>query len=50
VPLLDRVKKARDVYLLSSVGEYDVLAGDRFAQLKKLLSSLDAFCDQEPST
>lgn len=42
VPLLDRVKKARDVYLLSSVGEYDVLAGDEFAQLKKLLSSLDA--------
>jgi len=48
VPLLDRVKKARDVYLLSSVGEYDVLAGDGFAQLKKLLSSLDAFCEQEP--
>lgn len=50
VPLLDRVKKARDVYLLASVGEYDVLAEDRFVQLKKLLSSLDAFCDQEPST
>ncbi len=27
VPLLDRVKKARDVYLLSSVGEYDVFGG-----------------------
>ena len=48
VPLLDRVKKARDVYLLSSVGEYDVLAGDGFAQLKKLLASLETFSEQEP--
>lgn len=42
VPLLDRVKKARDVYLLSSVGEYDILEGESLAQLKKLLSSLEA--------
>lgn len=45
LPLLDRVKKARDVYLLSSVGEYDVLEGNEFAQLKRLLSSLDALRD-----
>lgn len=41
IPRLDRVKKARDVYLLSSVGEYDILAGERFTQLAKLLSSLE---------
>lgn len=45
VPLLDRVKKARDVYLLSSVGEYDILAGENFTQLKKLLSSLESLRD-----
>lgn len=50
VPLLDRVKKARDVYLMSSLGEYDVLAGDGFAQLKKLLSSLDVLCEQKPDS
>ena len=42
VPLLDRVKKARDVYRLSSGGEYDILADDQFAEIRKLLSSLDA--------
>ena len=41
LPLLDRVKKARNVYALSSVGEYDILAAEHFTQLKKLLSSLD---------
>ncbi|NWD77694.1 hypothetical protein HX890_26585 [Pseudomonas gingeri] len=41
LPLLDRIKKARDVYRLSSVGEYDILAVDQFAQVKKLLSSLE---------
>lgn len=45
VPLLDRVKKARDVYLLSSLGEYDILEGESFVPLKKLLSSLEAFSD-----
>ncbi|HHR3315924.1 TPA: hypothetical protein ACS4NQ_005638, partial [Klebsiella pneumoniae] len=43
VPLLDRVRKAREVYLLSSVGEYDILEGKSFTQLKNLLSSLDDF-------
>ncbi|MFE1815754.1 DUF3800 domain-containing protein [Metapseudomonas otitidis] len=46
LPLLDRVKKARDVYKISSVGEHDILAGDGFAQLRKLLSSLEEFCEQ----
>jgi hypothetical protein len=41
LPLLDRVKKARDVYRLSSVGEYDILAEDQFAQIRKLLLSLE---------
>ncbi len=42
LPLLDRVKKARDVYRLSSLGEYDILAEDQFAQIRKLLLSLEA--------
>jgi hypothetical protein len=42
LPLLDRIKKARDVYTLSSVGEYDILAADQFAQVRKLLLSLEA--------
>lgn len=42
LPLLDRVKKARDVYRLSSAGEYDILAEDQFAQIRKLLLSLEA--------
>lgn len=41
LPLLDRVKKARDVYRLSSVGEYDILAEDQFAEIRKLLLSLE---------
>jgi len=41
LPLLDRVKTARDVYKLSSLGEYDILAEDQFAQLRKLLLSLE---------
>jgi predicted transcriptional regulator of viral defense system len=42
LPLLDRVKKARDVYRLSSVGEYDILEEEQFAQVRKLLLSLEA--------
>jgi hypothetical protein len=42
LPLLDRVKTARDVYRLSSLGEYDILAEEQFAELKKLLLSLEA--------
>jgi hypothetical protein len=45
VPLLDRVKKARDVYLLSSMGEYDILELESFLQLRKLLLSLEALQD-----
>ncbi|KQW33802.1 MULTISPECIES: DUF3800 domain-containing protein [Pseudomonas] len=45
VPLLDRVKKARDVYLLSSIGEYDILEQKNFLQLKKLLFSLETLHD-----
>lgn len=41
VPLLDRVKKARSVYLLSSAGEYDILAGGNFIKIEKLLSSFE---------
>ncbi len=45
LPLLDRVKKARGVYMLSSLGEYDILEAERFRQLRELLSSLDALRD-----
>ncbi|PHN17213.1 hypothetical protein AO242_21210 [Pseudomonas sp. ICMP 561] len=37
LPLLDRVKKARDVYQLSSVGEYDILAEDQFAHQEAIV-------------
>lgn len=43
VPLLERVKKAREVYKLSSRGEYDIIKVSRIMDLEKLLSSLDAF-------
>ncbi len=43
VPLLERVKKAREVYKLSSRGEYDIIKVSRLMDLEKLLSSLDAF-------
>jgi hypothetical protein len=43
VPLLERVKKAREVYKLSSRGEYDIIKASRLMDLEKLLSSLDAF-------
>jgi len=41
VPLLERVKKAREVYMLSSRGEYDIIKASRLVDLQKLLSSLD---------
>ncbi|MHB2080446.1 DUF3800 domain-containing protein [Pseudomonas asiatica] len=41
LPLLDRIKKARDVYRLSSMGDYDILGADEYAQIRKLLQSLD---------
>ncbi len=42
LPLLDRIKKARDVYRLSSVGDYDILESDQFSDIRKLLLSLEA--------
>ena len=42
VPLLERVKKAREVYKLSSRGEYDIIKASRLMDLERLLSSLDA--------
>lgn len=41
VPLLERVKKAREVYKLSSRGEYDIIKASRLMDLERLLSSLD---------
>jgi hypothetical protein len=41
VPLLDRIKKARDVYMLASRGEYDILQTADLADLQRLLDSLD---------
>lgn len=45
VPLLERVKKARDVYRLSSRGEYDIVTAANLAELAKLLTALEAFAD-----
>lgn len=45
VPLLERVKKAREVYRLSSRGEYDIVTAANLAELAKLLSALEAFAD-----
>ena len=42
VPLLERVKKAREVYRLSSRGEYDIVTAANLTDLAKLLASLDA--------
>ncbi|WP_062389437.1 DUF3800 domain-containing protein [Pseudomonas abietaniphila] len=42
LPLLDRIKKARDVYRLSSVGDYDILDSAQFSDIRKLLLSLEA--------
>ncbi|MCB2251518.1 DUF3800 domain-containing protein, partial [Pseudomonas chlororaphis] len=43
IPLLERIKRARDVYRLSSKGEYDVLKVANLPELEKLLASLEAF-------
>lgn len=43
VPLLERIKRARDVYRLSSNGDYDVLKAANLPELEKLLSTLEAF-------
>lgn len=41
LPLLERIKKARDVYRLSSTGEYDILESEQLSQIRKLLLSLE---------
>ncbi|QFG30074.1 DUF3800 domain-containing protein [Pseudomonas umsongensis] len=43
VPQLERIKKARDVYWLSSGGEYDILEAANLPELEKLLASLETF-------
>lgn len=42
VPQLERIKKARDVYMLSSRGDYDILTAANLPELEKLLASLEA--------
>jgi hypothetical protein len=46
VPLLERVKKAREVYRLSSRGEYDIVTAANITELAKLLASLEALVDE----
>lgn len=41
VPQLERIKKARDVYMLSSRGDYDILKAANLPELEKLLASLE---------
>ncbi|WP_241193313.1 DUF3800 domain-containing protein [Pseudomonas chlororaphis] len=43
VPLLERVRKAREVYRLSSGGTYDIVTAANLTELAKLLTSLEAF-------
>lgn len=45
VPLLERVKKARDVYRLSSRGEYDIVTAANLTELANLLASMEALAD-----
>lgn len=45
VPLLERVKKAQEVYRLSSRGEYDIVTAANLTELAKLLAALEAFAD-----
>lgn len=45
VPLLERVKKARDVYRLSSRGQYDIVTAANLTELAKLLAAQEAFSD-----
>lgn len=45
VSLLERVKKARHVYRLSSRGEYDIVTAGNLNELGKLLTALEAFAD-----
>lgn len=45
VPQLERIKKARDVYMLSSRGEYDILKAANLPALEKLLASFEVLRD-----
>lgn len=45
VPLLERVKKARDVYRLSSRGEYDIVTAANLTELANLLASMEVLAD-----
>lgn len=45
VPQLERIKKARDVYMLSSRGDYDILKAANLPELEKLLTSLEGLGD-----
>lgn len=45
VPQLERIKKARDVYMLSSGGEYDIFKAANLPELEKLLSSNEVIGD-----
>lgn len=45
VPQLERIKKARDVYMLSSLGDYDILKAANLPELEKLMTSLEALGD-----
>ncbi|MBA1200592.1 DUF3800 domain-containing protein [Pseudomonas capeferrum] len=49
VPLLDRIRKARDVYRQSSGGGYDIVKAANLPALEKLLASLEAFADDGSS-
>lgn len=41
IPFLDRIKKARDVYMLASQGEYDILKSVDLPDLVRLIETLD---------
>lgn len=42
VPQLERIKKARYVYMLSSRGEYDIIKAANLPEFEKFLASLEA--------
>ena len=46
VPLLERVKKARETYRLSSRGEYDIVKAAGLKELDKLIASLEGLADR----
>jgi len=46
VPLLERVKKARNVYRLSSRGAYDIVTAASLTELANLLASMEPLADE----